>query len=238
MAVGRPIKLTPNVARKTISITATAGQTTFTPTGGYRIGDLAVYRNGVRLVNGRDFTAVDGANVILQSGATLDDVLEFGIFDSFNIADAVPANGDATISGNLTVGLTTVYNTAGIVSSTYFYGDGSNLTGVANTGYINAVSVNASGIITANSFEGSGANLTGVSGFGTALSNTSGDLLNLVYKTPRDFVMSGVASVYINSDTTSGDIAFTRLGAITVGGASTLHIGAGTTLVMDVLNIF
>ena len=83
MAVGRPIKLTPNVARKTVSITATASQTTFTPTGGYRIGEIAVYRNGVRLVDGRDFTAVDGANVILQQGATVDDVLEFQIFDNF-----------------------------------------------------------------------------------------------------------------------------------------------------------
>ena len=130
MAVGRPIKLTPNVARKSVSITAPAGQTTFTPTGGYRIGDLAVYRNGVRLVAGRDFTAVDGANVILQSGATLDDVLEFGIFDSFNIADAVPANGDATIGGDLTVGLTTIYNSSGIVSATEYYGSGANLTNV------------------------------------------------------------------------------------------------------------
>ena len=94
------------------------------------------------------------------------------------------------------------------------------------------------GVITATSFEGSGANLTGVSGFGTSLSNTAGDLLNLVYKTPRDFVMSGVTSVYVNSDATSGNIAFTRLGGITVGGASTLHIGSGTTLAMDVLNIF
>ena len=94
------------------------------------------------------------------------------------------------------------------------------------------------GVITATSFEGSGANLTGVSGFGTALSNTAGDLLNLVYKTPRDFVMSGVTSVYVNSDVTSGNVAFTRLGGITVGGASTLHIGSGTTLAMDVLNIF
>ena len=130
MAVGRPIKLTPNVARKTVSITATASQTTFTPTGGYRIGDLAVYRNGIRLVNGRDYTAVDGANVVLQSGATLDDVLEFGIFDSFNIVDAVPANGDAAIGGDLTVGFTTIYNSTGIVSATEYYGSGANLTNV------------------------------------------------------------------------------------------------------------
>ena len=98
--------------------------------------------------------------------------------------------------------------------------------------------INLTGVITATSFEGSGANLTGVSGFGTAVNSTQGTLGNLVYKTPRDFVMSGVTSVYLNSDTTSGGMLFTRLGGITVGGASTLHIGSGTTLAMDVLNIF
>ena len=94
------------------------------------------------------------------------------------------------------------------------------------------------GVITATSFEGSGANLTGVSGFGTAVNATQGTLGNLVYKTPRDFTMSGVTSVYLNSDTTSGGMLFTRLGGITVGGASTLHIGSGTTLAMDVLKLF
>ena len=98
--------------------------------------------------------------------------------------------------------------------------------------------INLTGVITATSFEGSGANLTGVSGFGTAVNSTQGTLGNLVYKTPRDFVMSGVTSVYLNSDTTSGGMLFTRLGGITVGGASTLHIGSGTTLAMDVLKLF
>ena len=98
--------------------------------------------------------------------------------------------------------------------------------------------INLTGVITATSFEGSGANLTGVSGFGTAINSTQGTLGNLIYKTPRDFVMSGVTSVYVNSDTTSGGMLFTRLGGITVGGASTLHVGSGTTLVMDVLKLF
>ena len=98
--------------------------------------------------------------------------------------------------------------------------------------------INLTGVVTATSFEGSGVNLTGVSGFGTAVDSTQGTLGNLIYKTPRDFVMSGVTSVYLNSDTTSGGLLFTRLGGITVGGASTLHIGSGTTLAMDVLKIF
>ena len=109
---------------------------------------------------------------------------------------------------------------------------------VGQNGTLDDSGINWTGVITATSFEGSGANLTGVSGFGTAVNSTQGTLGNLVYKTPRDFVMSGVTSVYLNSDTTSGGMLFTRLGGITVGGASTLHIGSGTTVVMDVLNIF
>ena len=143
MAIGRPIKLTPNVARKILTVTATASQTDFTPTGGYRIGELAVYRNGVRLANGRDFTAVDGANVILQQGASVGDVVEFGIFDSFNIADALSSNGNQVMGGDLTVGVSTLYSGAtGILSTntlyaetigdsrSTIYGDGGNLTNV------------------------------------------------------------------------------------------------------------
>ena len=96
----------------------------------------------------------------------------------------------------------------------------------------------ASGVITATSFEGSGANLTGVSGFGTALNSTQGTLGNLIYKTPRNFSISGGSSIYVNSDATSGFTAFSRLGEIHVGSASTLHVGSGTTFVMDVLRVF
>ena len=104
MPLGRPITLSSNVASKTISITATAGQTLFQPTGGYRINEIAVFRNGTRLVDGQDFTARDGASVTLLSGATLNDVLEFQIFDSFNIADAINAvSSTQTIEGSLVV---------------------------------------------------------------------------------------------------------------------------------------
>ena len=65
MAIGRPVSLTNNVASKTISVTATASQTLFTVTGGYRINQLGVFRNGVRLVDGSDYTARDGATVTL-----------------------------------------------------------------------------------------------------------------------------------------------------------------------------
>ena len=60
MAIGRPLNLTANVATKNISVLSTAGQTSFTVAGGYRISEIAVYRNGTRLADGRDFTATDG----------------------------------------------------------------------------------------------------------------------------------------------------------------------------------
>ena len=116
MAIGRPLNLTANVASKNISVLATAGQTSFTVTGGYRINEIAVYRNGTRLVDGRDFTATDGSIVTLVSAATIYDVIEYQIFDSFNVANAVGTSGDSTINGNLT--------------ATEYYGDGSNLTGI------------------------------------------------------------------------------------------------------------
>ena len=81
MAIGRPISLTPNIATKNISSLATADQTEFTVTGGYRINEIAVYRNGVRLAEGRDFTASDGSTVNLVTAASVSDVIEFQVFD-------------------------------------------------------------------------------------------------------------------------------------------------------------
>ena len=101
MPIGRPLDLTANVATKRISVVATANQTDFTVTGGYRINQLGVYRNGIRLVDGRDFIATDGSTVVLLSGATVDDVVEFQVFDSFNNSDAIPTTWLCPASNNV-----------------------------------------------------------------------------------------------------------------------------------------
>ena len=88
--------------------TATASQTTFTGTDdnsatlAYDAGFLDVYLNGIRLVNGTDFTATTGNSIVLTTGANLNDILEivaFGTFAlaNFSITDAtdVPALGSA-----------------------------------------------------------------------------------------------------------------------------------------------
>ena len=124
MAIGRPIELTPNITSKNISIAATEGQTDFTVTGGYGINEIAVYRNGVRLVDGRDFSATDGTTVTLISDTVdADDVLEFSVFDSFDIAGVIvgaassqAVNGNLHVTGELYAGdfLPTQLNVTGV----------------------------------------------------------------------------------------------------------------------------
>lgn len=168
MAVGNPITLTSNVASKTISVTATASQTLFTVTGGYRINQLAVFRNGVRLVDQTDYTARDGSTVTLLSPATGGDVLEFQVFDDFRVADAiVSAESEQTISGelyvtgginigiqssgtNITTGVITAINFTG-VGNTFAYNSSTKTVDVSISGSAGAGgtwAVGASGIHT------------------------------------------------------------------------------------------
>jgi len=73
--------------------TATSGQTTFTGTDdnsatlAYDAGFLDVYLNGIRLVNGTDFTATTGNSIVLTTGANLDDILEIVAFGTFALAN-------------------------------------------------------------------------------------------------------------------------------------------------------
>ena len=130
MAIGNQPSLTGNVASKSISVTATAGQTLFTVTGGYRINQISVFRNGVKLTE-NDYTARDGSSVTLLSAATLGDTIEFQVFDTFRAADALDVNSGGSVNGNVNIGTSiSLYSSSGIVTATKYYGDGSSLTGV------------------------------------------------------------------------------------------------------------
>ena len=58
--------------------TATAAQTSFNVS--YTAGLIQVFMNGIKLINGSDFTATNGTSVTLASGAAAGDVLEFVVF--------------------------------------------------------------------------------------------------------------------------------------------------------------
>ena len=126
--------------------------------------------------------------------------------------------------------------------------------GIAGTlTYEDVTNVDSIGIVTARSginvpsgnvtvssgaFIGDGSQLTGVSGFSTALSNTQGTLENLIFKTTEAFTIGAGQSIRIESDNMSGNTCFTRLGRINVSTGATFHVSAGTTFIMNVLNVF
>ena len=104
----------PGVASQRVvtTFTATAGQTVFTPQSGYTLGYCDVFLNGIKLVNGDDYTASNGTSITLASGAAAGDSVEVvayfprGLSDGYTKAETdarhVLKSGD-TMSGSLTL---------------------------------------------------------------------------------------------------------------------------------------
>ena len=113
----------------------------------------------------------------------------------------------------------TVYGSTGIVSATAFFGDGSGLDGVSASGLGTALNIDDS----------------------TGKEDSSlpeGTPLKYVFKAARTLNVAAGTSVRVDSDATSGNIAFMREASTWVGSGATLTIGAGTTLISDALGIF
>ena len=72
---------------------ATAGQTSFTVTGGYTPDSVDVFQNGVKLVNGsgNDVTITSGTAVVLATGAAVGDVIDVIGLASGNFAGPATA---------------------------------------------------------------------------------------------------------------------------------------------------
>jgi hypothetical protein len=91
----------PQATQTRDAFTATAGQTSFA-TGGYTPQFLDVYLNGIFLNNGSDYTAGNGSDVILMSGAAADDILEVVAYTTFEVANV--SGGGMFKGDNGTVG--------------------------------------------------------------------------------------------------------------------------------------
>ena len=228
MAIGRPITLTDNVASKILGVTATDGQTQFTVTGGYRINAIAVYRNGVRLVDGSDFTATDGSIVTLLSEAKLDDKLEFQIFDDFRVADAIVSDkANQTIYGDVAVIGTLSGAAIGIKSSGSLVGSGKtlNFIGAGNT-------FRTVGDTIEVSIAGGGGG-----GLGTAVKYADG-----ATPTPFSWIPS-TATVDSNLTLDTDNAGMTTsyvvsvIPNITVNSGVAVTVGSGKTMIIDVLQL-
>ena len=228
MGIGNPITLTGNVASKIISVTATASQTLFTVTGGYRINQLAVFRNGVRLADGSDFTARDGSTATLLSAASEGDVLEFQIFDDFRVADAIvntattqTINGDVVVTGTLSgaaIGIQSAGAVIGAAKTLNFVGAGNTFTVTGDTIDVSIAGGGGGGLGTAINYSND-TTPTPFSYIDRRVNVTENMLLDTTKAGESD---SYIVSVVPNIEIVSG-VAVT--------------VGSGKTMIIDVLKI-
>lgn len=208
--------------------TSTASQTTFTITGGYTVGMVDVFLNGVKIDNATDFTATNGTTVVLTealaSGQTVE-VYKYG--SQFIVNNGLRQTtlfsataGQTSFTVSYSVGLVDVfYNGSKLDSSEYTATNGTSI--VLGT----ACAVNDKVEVIAYSYNVSG--FTGVGGSGTANYipkwTASGTLGNsLIYDNSSNAIGFGTASpisttgyMFTTIDGVSGSGYITRVNGTT-----------------------
>lgn len=155
-----------------------------------------------------------------------------------------------TVSADTVKVGTAVTISAGVVTATSFEGSGSSLTGLtgASSGtygsasQVAQITVDSSNRITSISnvaiTGGGGGGGSTTEGIGTALSTDTSSILSIIYKTPVSFTIPNSTTVVVQSDSSSNNIAYTKLDEIIVGSGAVFEIADGTELRMNILDIF
>jgi hypothetical protein len=137
------IGVTPS-ARTIQTYTATAAQTTFTVTGGYVVGLVDVFINGVRLTSA-DFTATNGTTVVLTTGTGVNNIVDVIKYTSaFTASSALrqvtyftATAGQTSFTVSYTPGLVDVYyNGSKLAASEYTASNGTTVV-LANAAVVN-----------------------------------------------------------------------------------------------------
>ena len=198
----------PQATQTRDSFTATSGQVSFSCSG-YTPNFLDVFLNGVKLA-AADYTATNGSDVVLASGAATGDILEVVAFTTFTPA-SIPAgtpsiddNGNATAitidsSENVLVGKTSAgYNVDG------FEAHPNGETYVSRSGTPMAINRNSSDGTLLNFYkDGTGVGSIGSRGTGTSyitLKSTSGAGAGLTGSDNRILPMDESALADNNTD--------------------------------------
>ena len=88
------------VSRQIFNLTGST--TNFTFASGYTPGYLDLYLNGTRLIEGQDYTASDGATIVLMSAGINGDVVEGVAYKAFNLGDRkIGIQSTGTLIGNV-----------------------------------------------------------------------------------------------------------------------------------------
>lgn len=140
LSADRSWTITPNVnATNTQDYTATAAQTTFTVTGGYTVGQLAVFYNGSKLAS-NEFTATNGTTFVLATACQANDIVQ-----------AVVSVTGGGIGGSGTTNYISKWTASGVLGNSLIYDNGTNGVGfgttspISTTGYMFITTDGASG---------------------------------------------------------------------------------------------
>ena len=229
MAIGNPITLTNNVASKIISVTATADQTSFTVTGGYRINQLIVLRNGVQLSQSSDFTANDGSTVTLLSAANEGDTVQFHVFDDFRVAGAIQADvstqtisGELNVTGGINIGIQSASTniTTGVITALNFVGAGNTLEYNSST---KTVDISIAG--------GGGGGLGTAIKYSDAATDSPFSYIDRFAQVKEDMLL----------DTSSAGLSTSIIVSVSpnieINSGAAVTVGAGKTMIIDILQI-
>ena len=219
---------------KRIVIDATPNQTISTVTGGYLVGQLDVYRNGVKLVSAEDYTARDGSSVTFINALNVNDDVEFVVFENFNVADAMGVEGQQTLAGSLDVtGIVTAQSgfNIGIQSGGQVINAGAAITTINFVGTGNTVIYNSGTNSVDVAIAGGGGG-----GVGTAINYADGE------KSPFTFIDAyQTVAADLNLDATNAGASTSFVVSVVpnveISSGIAVTVGSGKTMVIDVLQI-
>ena len=220
-----------NGVRKVHTYTATASQTTFSGAGAENISlsyrdstYIDVYQNGVKLADA-DYTATSGTSVVLDTGASADDMVVVVVYDVFSVADTVSKTDGGQFDGNVTMaGTLAVTGTTALTGNATFSGD-----------IIKSTSGNnnfAAGVNAGNSIASGGNDNTCVGDeAGTAI--TTGDNSVVIGYRAGDAMTTGSSNIAIGRDALGAETTGNKNVAIGTGALETQNFTGGT----DSLNV-
>ena len=202
LSADRSWTVTPNVnATNTQDYTATATQTTFTVTGGYTVGQLAVFYNGSKLAS-NEFTAIDGTTFTLATACQANDIVQ-----------AVVAVTGGGIGGSGTTNYLSKWTASGVLGNSLIQDNGTNITlGGALSGTNATFSDTVAITLTASDSRIIGGDTTGRLLLGNSGTSTYGIIYGATHATfPNaiQFVNNNAASLTLSSN---GLIAFNGTG--------------------------